>query len=116
MSCNVLRFPSKGAPGDAWAPGIARQAEQRPKRKYSVKNVLHGFFTVIWFLLIPVWFFGRWILALECFFQFLRMLYYWKTPGMHAGWTFVLHFGLLSALCAFVFTFEPKGIEAAKEE
>jgi hypothetical protein len=50
----------------------------------------------------------RWIVAYEVLWQLLRMLWYWNTPGVHAGWTFLLHFALLTALTYFVAVYEPK--------
>jgi len=36
------------------------------------------------------------------------MIYYWETPGVYAGWTFLAHFAGLTALTCFVASYEPK--------
>ena len=57
-----------------------------------VLNILAWIGTVAWVLLYftrPVWVA---IYGADVFFQFLRMLYYWNTPGVHAGWTLVGHY------------------------
>ena len=33
-----------------------------------------------------------------------------STPGVYAGWTFLLHFAVLTALTYFVSIYKPKGI------
>jgi hypothetical protein len=65
---------------------------------------------VLWIVAVLVWPMLRWIVALDVVFQFLRMLWHWHTPGIHAGWIFLLHFGVLTALTYFVSLYKPKEI------
>ncbi|RYI35295.1 MAG: hypothetical protein EON48_01120 [Acetobacteraceae bacterium] len=44
----------------------------------------------------------KWILAIDVTWQFVRMLYFWHTPGVYAGWTFLAHFAVLVALTCFL--------------
>ncbi|MDO8773520.1 MAG: KleE stable inheritance protein [Burkholderiaceae bacterium] len=41
-------------------------------------------------------------------FQLVRMIYHWETPGVYAGWDFLLHFAALAALACFVSLYKPK--------
>jgi len=50
----------------------------------------------------------RWVLYVDVTYQFFRMLYYWDTPGMFAGWVFALHFAMLTGLIFFVAYGAPK--------
>ena len=52
----------------------------------------------------------KWLVSIEVFFQFIRMIYHWNTPGVYAGWTFLLHFAVLTALTYFVSIYKPKGL------
>jgi hypothetical protein len=38
----------------------------------------------------------------DVLFQLLRALVLWDTPGAHAGWTFLLHYGFFCYLTWFV--------------
>ena len=51
----------------------------------------------------------KWVLALDATWQFARMLYFWPTPGVHAGWVFLGHFAVLVALTWFVAVRRPGG-------
>ncbi|MCG5075842.1 hypothetical protein L5014_21110 [Paraburkholderia sp. RG36] len=64
----------------------------------------------VWIVTVLLWPFARWIIGIEVGFQFFRMLWYWHTPGVHAGWTFLLHFGVLTALTYFIAFYKPKGL------
>jgi hypothetical protein len=63
-----------------------------------------GFVKTIWVFTVLLWPVVSWIIALDCLFQLIRMLYYWNTPHIYAGWTFILHFSVLTALSFFVMT------------
>jgi hypothetical protein len=81
----------------------------------STQNTQGGGVTVliikaIWIMTVLVWPVARWVIGIEVGFQFFRMLWHWYTPGVHAGWTFLLHFGVLTALTYFVGAYKPKGI------
>lgn len=84
----------------------------RPARRSNAmaKAILAGMVRVIWVVTVLVWPVLRWVLSFEVLFQMMRMVYHWNTPGMHAGWTFVLHFAALTALTYFVSAYTPKGL------
>lgn len=62
-----------------------------------------------WMLAVLVWPLLRWIVALDVFWQFCRMVYFWSTPGVYAGWEFLAHFAVLTALHYYVGIYRPKG-------
>ena len=78
-----------------------------PRKKPGIGSALIKIIWVPAVLLFPL---VEWIIALDCVFQFFRMLYYWNTKEVHAGLTFVLHFFGLTALICFVALYIPKGV------
>lgn len=56
----------------------------------------------IWILLVLMWPLAKWVLSLITFFHFLRMLYYWGTPGEVAWLSFIGYFLLLTVLTTMV--------------
>jgi hypothetical protein len=74
------------------------------------KALLAGLVRLIWVVTVLVWPVLKWIVSIEVFFQFVRMIYHWDTPGVYAGWTFLVHFAVLTALTYFVSLYKPKGI------
>lgn len=100
---NVLKFPGgkteknlKDAPCKVSAPEI------RGDSPHPLKRMIRGAVTVVWFVVSLIWPLLRWILALDVVFQLVRMFWYWETPGVNAGWTFLLHFFVLVAMTYFV--------------
>ena len=87
-------------------PATAQTAAGR-----AVSNVLDA----AWFIVVLSWPFLRWVLSLDCVFQFLRMLALWDTPGTYAGFTFLLHFIVFVALTYFVAFFNPKSLAPKKK-
>ena len=57
-----------------------------------------------------LWPFLKWVVALDCVYQLVRMMYHWNTPGVFAGFTFMLHFGAFVALTYFVSLYKPRGL------
>lgn len=86
-------------------------ASAEPMNGNSTKGrvLFAGLVKVVWFVAVLVWPILKWVLSIEVFFQMLRMFYHWNTPGIHAGWTFMLHFAVLTALTYFVAFYKPKG-------
>ncbi len=73
-------------------------------RKQQTSAALTG----LWTVTVLVWPLLKWIVALDCVYQLARAVYYWDTPGMYAGWKFLLHFGVLTALTYFVMCYQPQ--------
>ena len=100
---NVIEFPAAAARRVAEPVAVAFQASE-VRRKFTFSRLLAGLgaFARIAFLLC--WPMLRWLMSLDVFIQFVRMLWYWNTPGVHAGATFAFHFAVLVAMTWFVST------------
>lgn len=81
-----------------------------PLMKLSGGGVVSSIVKSVWIVMVLVWPFLRWIVALDVVFQFVKMLWNWHTPGTYSGWNFLLHFGVLTALTYFVSLYKPKDI------
>lgn len=107
---NIIKFPKMDTgtrkPVSVPAYDFTRESV-KPTR---VQRVLNALLSVIWAVTVLVWPLLKWVLSIEIFFQMLRMFYHWNTPGMYAGWTFLLHFSVLVALTYFVEIFRPKNM------
>lgn len=108
----IIKFPKGGPvhPGPPAAVPVQPQAD--PPKATNAKG--GGFVAAVvrwvWIAVVLVWPVLKWVVSIEVFFQGVRMVYYWNTPGMYAGWTFLLHFAALTALTYFVSIYKPKGI------
>jgi hypothetical protein len=67
-----------------------------------------GVVKVLWVAAVLLWPWVKWFVVLDVLFQFGRMVYHWNTPSTFAGWTFLLHFGVLTAITYYVSMFKPK--------
>ncbi|MEI7994775.1 MAG: KleE stable inheritance protein [Methylococcaceae bacterium] len=103
----IINFPKHGR---ATAAVESCLVLPLPKAKIPRKKLGIGstFIKVIWVLVVLLLPLVEWIIALDCVFQFFRMLYYWNTKGVHAGITFSLHFFSYAALICFVALYKPK--------
>jgi ABC-type Na+ efflux pump permease subunit len=63
----------------------------------------------LWVCTIILWPLFRWVIALDCVVQLIKMMYHWSTPGTYAGIVFMMHFLVFSALTYFVSAYRPKG-------
>lgn len=100
----VLKFP-KDNPRAA-----GRDHDLTPEGKPPAKAGSNVLVRVLWVVLALLWVPVKWVLSVDVFWQFLRMVYYWNDPAVHAGWTFAGHFALLVALTYFVMHHKPKGL------
>lgn len=99
---NIVKFPGEKQDAPDKQQGQTRQSEQPSKDP----AVLRG----LWVVTVLLWPLLKWIVALDCVFQLLRTVYYWDTRGVHAGWTFMLHFAVLTGLTYFVSVYKPRGL------
>jgi len=77
--------------------------------KNNGSTLLSGMIKVVWVVTLLIWPVLKWVLSIMTFFQGVRMLYHWSTPGMYAGWSFIAHFTVLTAITYFVGVYKPKG-------
>jgi len=106
---NVIKFPKKVEQPAAPEPVQPAPASVPGVQKVEGQGLLAGLVKFVWMATVLVWPILRWVVSLEVLFQLLRMFYHWRTPGVHAGWTFLLHFAVLAALTYFVSVYKPKG-------
>lgn len=107
---NIIKFPGGGVPEPAAAPPDAGEAKPKGGLNAKGKAILAGVWRAVWIVFVLIWPVLKWVVSIEVFFQLLRMMYHWNTPGVHAGWTFLLHFGVLTALTYLVAFYKPKGL------
>jgi hypothetical protein len=98
----IIKFPTMAEPPKAAKPEPAPSAQG--------SGALAGIVKAVWVVTVLLWPFARWIIGIDVAFQAVRMFWYWHTPGVHAGWTFLLHFAVLTALTYFVSLYKPKGV------
>jgi hypothetical protein len=96
---NIIKFPRQ-----------ARAAVAEPMPKTQRLGVGAAVVQGVWVFVVLVWPLLKWIVAIDSVFHLARMIYHWNTPGVYAGWTFMLHFTVLTALTYFVSIYKPKGI------
>ncbi len=72
------------------------------KQRSIIAWMFKGLVKCIWFTIIYIIFPKvKWIIAMDVVFQGCRAIYYWNDPAMNAGWTFLMHFGVLTTLIFF---------------
>lgn len=101
---NVVKFP---------APKVARpvaSAEQTAPAGPADDTRSNLVLKSLWVVVILLWPLLRYVVILDCVYQFLRMLWFWNSPGTFAGITFLLHFAVLTGLTYFVSVYKPKGL------
>lgn len=104
----IIKFP--GVQDEPVTPTPPPEVPTKPDRRFTAAAVLRAVVRFVWVITVLVWPIAKWIISIDVFFQFLRMFYHWDTPGVHAGWTFLAHFTVLTALTYFVSLYKPKGL------
>lgn len=101
---NIIKFPKEHAEPVVTTvlPVCAAKARDA--------GLVAGIVKFIWVVTVLVWPILKWVLSIHAAFQFVRMIYYWNTPGVYASWTFLLHFAVLTAITYFVSIYKPKGL------
>ena len=112
---NIIQFPRGHAPKAALAP-VPAPVPVKPTPGFNalallaglVGGLVRGLVSFVWLVTLMCWPVLNWIAGMDLLFQFVRMIYYWHTPGVYAGWTFLAHFAGLTALTCFVAFYVPK--------
>ena len=102
---NIVKFPRRTRATATQLTLPVKPSAAAPP--YSKKKVWVKVMVTIQLLVALVWPVLKWVLAIDVTWQFARMLYLWNTPGTYAGFVFLLHFGVLSALTYFVAVYRP---------
>jgi len=106
---NIIKFPNKIKQPAAPMPVEPVAMPSTPKKALGV-GILTSLVKFVWVTTVLFWPILKWVLSIITFFQFLRMLYHWNTPGVYAGWTFLMYFAALTAVTYFVSIYKPKGL------
>lgn len=108
---NIIKFPK-----DIARPAVPEQVQQQAAPAIPAtpaKPPGGGFLAFlvkfVWVVTVLLWPILKWVLALATSFQFIRMLCYWNTPGVYAGWTFLAYFAALTGLTYYVSIYRPQG-------
>lgn len=102
---NIINFPRQAKPSIEDAPKAATPVPTPVKAGIGAAVV-----NAVWVVMVLVWPVLKWIVSIDCVFQLIRMFYHWDTPGVHAGFTFLVHFAVLTILTYFVSVYRPKGL------
>ena len=105
MMAKIIKFPKQ--PGTTEKLDPVLKSPQLNKVKSSFGS---GIIKIIWAFSVLVWPILKWVVSIDCAFQFIRMLYFWNAAGHYAGAIFLLHFFVLTFLTYFVTIYKPKGI------
>ena len=102
---NIIKFPRQVA-------AVAEVKQPVGAAASKAVGVVVGVAVIkgVWVLTVLVWPILKWVVSIDCVFQFARTMYHWNTPGVHAGFTFLLHFAVLTALTYFVSIYKPRGL------
>ena len=78
---NIVKFPraSKPPAPEPVQPAAPAAAPAAPKAEG--RGLVAGLVKFVWVATVLVWPVLKWVLAIITFFQFVRMLYHWNTPG-----------------------------------
>lgn len=104
----IIKFPSKSR--TELNQKTPAKSALTPTKGRSRPVKFSGAMKVLWVAAVLLWPWVRWIAVLDVLFQFGRMVYHWNTLGAFAGWTFLLHFGVLTAITYFVSMFKPNDL------
>ena len=121
----VINFPKKrdAAKGSAVtqavraivrpAPAPSLKPDRTSSAGFKIKAIslalLKSLWASVWLVLVCVWPLVRWLAGIDLCFQLIRTTYYWNTPNVYAGWTFLLHFAVFTALTYLVAVHRPAG-------
>lgn len=112
---NIIKFPKVGRVNLERPPTPPpKQTANAESKSLKPADDKGGFSAAVirwvWVAVVLCWSLVKWIVSIDVFFQFGRMIYYWDDPEIHSTLTFIIHFSVLVALTYFVSVFKPKGI------
>ncbi|EFI8498301.1 protein kleE [Escherichia coli] len=108
---NVYKFPAVKPTQETPKQHIEPASQPECNRSHPIKRVIRGCWKALWFTLVLIWPFVRWVVALSVVYQAIVMVWHWNDPENFAGWTFLLHFGVLVVLTYFVSVYKPQGVK-----
>lgn len=106
---NIVKFPKKPVPTHPETTKPSSVVPGVPRKPNWWSRAWSGLLKVIWMLTVIIWPLLRWVISVASVCLFIRMIYYWDTPGIHAGVDFILSFFILTVLTYYVSHYKPKG-------
>lgn len=109
---NIIKFPRNEEFKPVSPVPVATVNQDKLDKASDTKRnaFVSGILKFVWIAVVLVWPVLKWLVSIEVLFQFIHMLYHWNTSDVYAGWTFLLHFAMLTALTYFVSIYKPKGL------
>lgn len=109
---NIIKFPrnEQFKPPSPAPVVLVNQDKLDKASNQKGKTFVSRMLSFFWIAVVLIWPVLKWLVSIEVFFQFIRMLYHWNTSDVYAGWTFLLHFAMLTALTYFVSIYKPNGL------
>ena len=101
----IIQFPKSSVPLNLETKPVKVDSVASNERKS--RSLFSGLIKVIWVPIVIIWPILKWVISLDVLFQLVRMFVLWDTPGIYPGWTFGIHFGVLTALTWFVSIYNP---------
>ncbi len=101
----IIQFPKSSVPLTLETKPVKVDPVASNERKNH--SLFSGLIKIIWVPVVIIWPILKWVISLDVLFQFVRMFVLWDTPGAYPGWTFAIHFGVLTALTWFVSIYNP---------
>jgi hypothetical protein len=105
MMAKIIKFPKQPDTTEKLDPVLKSTQLNKVKSSFGSSII-----KIIWAFSVLVWPILKWIISIDCAFQFIRMLYFWNAAGHYASAIFLLHFFVLTFLTYFVTIYKPKGI------
>lgn len=100
----VIVFPAHSTVRPPTVEGASPVTAPSASRGAARPGILSRIFSIAWIFFLLTWPLAQWVVAFDIVYEFLRALYYWNTPGVYAGFTFVIHLIAGSALTYLVAT------------
>jgi Uncharacterized KleE stable inheritance protein len=109
---SAVTQPASAIVGGAPAPSLKTQGTNSASFKIKAVSLslLKSSWASIWLVLVCLWPLVRWLAGIDLCFQVIRTAYYWNSPSVYAGWTFLLHFASFTALTYLVAVHRPAGV------
>jgi Uncharacterized KleE stable inheritance protein len=108
---SAVAQPARATAGPAPAPYLKTERTRSIGFKVKAMSLLllKGVWASVWLVLVCTWPIARWIAGIDLCFQLIRTAYFWNTPNVYAGWTFLLHFAVFTAWTCLVGVHRPAG-------
>jgi hypothetical protein len=94
-------------------PARCLKTQRTNSAHFKIKDVSLSLIKIlwasIWVVIVCLWPLVRWLAGIDLSFQLIRTAYYWNSPSVYAGWTFLLHFASFTAFTYLVAVPRPAG-------